>query len=394
MSTPLQVAVLTGGRDKPYALGIAEALSAQGMRVDLIGGDDLDVPQLHRMASLKFFNFRGDQREDVSYFRKVLRVLTYYSRLIRYAVTAQPKIFHVLWNNKFELFDRTLLMLYYKLVGKRIAFTAHNVNAGKRDAKDSLLNRITLKIQYQLADHIFVHTESMKDELVAEFGTFEQKISVIPFGVNNTVPSTKLTTAEAKQLLGVEGADKTLLFFGNIAPYKGLECLIAALAEVLSKDRGYRLIIAGKATNCVDYWNQIKQAIMRAGVQERIIERIEFIPDDQVEVFFKAADIVVLPYSHIFQSGVLFLGYSFGLPVIASDVGSLREDVVESKTGYTFRPKDSHDLARAIERYFSSPLFQQLESRRQEIRDYANDRYSWNKVGEITKTVYSQLLEK
>ena len=62
----------------------------------------------------------GDQRQEVSRLRKVLRVLTYYMRLIRYAATAKPKVFHILWNNKLEVFDRTVLMLYYRLVGKRL----------------------------------------------------------------------------------------------------------------------------------------------------------------------------------------------------------------------------------------------------------------------------------
>ena len=94
----------------------------------------------------------------------------YYAKLIRYAATAKPRIFHILWNNKFEFFDRTLLMLYYRLLGKRIVLTLHNVNAGRRDSKDTRLNRLTLRIQYRLADHIFVHTEKMKLELIEEFG--------------------------------------------------------------------------------------------------------------------------------------------------------------------------------------------------------------------------------
>ena len=94
----------------------------------------------------------------------------YYARLIRYAATAKPRIFHILWNNKFESFDRTLLMLYYKVLGKKIVLTVHNVNAGRRDSKDTRLNRLTLRIQYRLADHIFVHTEKMKRELIEEFG--------------------------------------------------------------------------------------------------------------------------------------------------------------------------------------------------------------------------------
>ena len=72
-------------------------------------------------------------------------------------------------------------MLYYRLLGKRIVLTAHNVNAGKRDANDSLRNRLSLKIQYRLSDHIFVHTDEMKSELFSHFTVAAGKVSVIPF---------------------------------------------------------------------------------------------------------------------------------------------------------------------------------------------------------------------
>src|SRR5207248_11533386 len=179
---------------------------------------------------IRFLNLRGDQRSDASPFTKVQRVLKYYIKLISYAATAQPRLFHLLWNNKFELFDRTLLMLYYKWLAKKIVLTVHNVNIRKRDANDSSLNRFSLKIQYQLSNHIFVHTERMKSELVSDFCVPESKVSVIPFGINNTVPNTGLSSAEAKRQLGVNRSDKTMLFFGNIAPYKGLEYLISAFA--------------------------------------------------------------------------------------------------------------------------------------------------------------------
>ena len=100
---------------------------------------------------------------------------------------------------------------------------------------------------------------------------------------------------------------------------------------------------------------------------------------------------------------MLFLGYSFGLPVIAADVGPLKEEIVEGKTGFVFKPQDSPDLARTIERYFESDLFHSLESQRaasgpegpttrREIKEYANERYSWVKVAAITTAVYSDLL--
>jgi D-inositol-3-phosphate glycosyltransferase len=389
----LQVAVLTGNGDKPYALGLASALASQDICLDFIASSEIDGPELRQTSLVKIHNLRGDQKATVSLVTKIIRVAAYYCRLAFYAARSKPRIFHILWNDKLELFDRTVLMLFYRILGKRVVFTAHNVNAGMRDGNDNLLNRLTLRVQYQLANHIFVHTAKMKEELLAEFGAPEDKVSVIPFGINNTVPNSKLGPEEAKRLLGVSGTDKTMLFFGHIVPYKGLEYLVAAFGQVLCRDPNYRLIIAGKVAGREDYWTKIQEEITRTGVGERIIERKEYIPDEQTELYFKAADVLVLPYSHVFQSGVLFLGYSFGLPVIAADVGSLREDIIEGRTGYVFRPKDPADMAKTIEAYFSSALFRELEDRRQEIRDFANDRYSWTKVGKITKRVYERLLE-
>jgi glycosyltransferase involved in cell wall biosynthesis len=385
------IALLTGGGDKPYALGMAAALTSEGISIDFIGSDDLRVPELLSNPRVNFLNFRGNQRPDASPFSKALRVLKYYIQLISYAATAQPKLFHLLWNNKFELFDRTLLMLYYRMLRKKIVLTVHNVNARKRDSNDSSLNRLSLRLQYNFCHHIFVHTERMKSELVSDFRIPKSKVSVIPFGINNTVPNTALSTAEAKQQTGVGSGDKTLLFFGNIAPYKGLEYLVSAFKELLSRDRSYRLIIVGRPKGSEKYWKQIRQAIACSGNGDRIIQRIEYIPDELTELYFKAADVLILPYTHIFQSGVLFLAYSFGLPVIAADVGSLKDEVVEGQTGFVFRPQDSSDLARKTDRYFHSELFHNLEARRAQIKEYANEQYSWKKVTAITTAVYSNL---
>src|SRR5713101_6830111 len=105
-----EVALLTGGGDPPYAIGLAMALTARGVYLDFIGSDDLDSPALHVSPKLTFLNLRGNQAEDATLLRKITRVLTYYARLFRYASSAKPKLFHILWNNKFELFDRTVLM--------------------------------------------------------------------------------------------------------------------------------------------------------------------------------------------------------------------------------------------------------------------------------------------
>lgn len=387
----LSVALLTGGGDQPYAFGLSNALMSAQVGLDIIGNDELDCAAFHGRPKVNFLNLRGDQSSDAGIATKFRRLSRYYVRLISYAATAKPPIFHILWNNKIEWFDRTLLMLYYKLLGKKVVLTAHNVNAGTRDANDTALNRMTLRAQYRLAHHIFVHTEKMKQDMVEQIGIKSSRITVIPFGINNAVPRSDLTTRQARQRLGIGMDEKAILFFGNIAPYKGLEYLVGAFQQIALHNEHYRLMICGRAKDA-KYWQTIEETIGRDVESGRVLLRADFVPDEETEIYFKAADVVALPYTHIFQSGVLFLGYSFGLPVVASDVGSLREDIVEGETGLVCKPCDAKDLARALEAYFASPLYQQLEVRRSQIRGFADETHSWNTVSRITCSVYRQLL--
>ena len=392
--TEVEVGLFTGGIDRHYAYGLTMALISKGMRVDVIGSDGVDSAEMHTTPGVNFLKMQQNNAPGTSKMRRVWRLLAYYVRLIRYSWAARPKVFHILWNNKLEYFDRTLLMLYYRLLGKKVVFTAHNVNTAKRDAKDSRLNRLSLKIQYQLADHIFVHTKKMKDELVEEFGARSEAVTVIPYGINNAVPNTELTPTEAKQRLGIGSADRVVLFFGKIRPSKGLQYLVGAFQLVALKHPGYRLIVAGQLVKGSEgHLRDIRGAINSHDSRDRVILRIGFVPDSEAELYFKAADVLALPYSDIFQSGVLFMGYAYGLPVIASDVGSFREDVIEEKTGFVCRPCDPVDLATTLEKYFDSDLFKSLDSRRLEIRDYVCRAHSWDAVGEMTRNVYTRLLE-
>jgi glycosyltransferase involved in cell wall biosynthesis len=371
---------------------MAMALSSVGTHIDFIGSDELESPELLHDPRIRFLNLRGDQRSNVNPAKKLYRVLFYYARLLCYAAAAEPKIFHILWNNKFPLFDRTLLMLYYKALGKKTVFTVHNVNAGQRDKNDSWLNRLSLKIQYSVSDHLFVHTEKMKRDLASGFAIAPDKVTIIPFGINNTVPNTNLSRSEARKKIELNEFDRTMLFFGNIAPYKGLDYLVSAFIPLAKEDDRYHLIIAGRPKQEEAYWIRIKESIRQSKVQHRIKERIEFVPDEETEIYFKAADVLILPYTQVFQSGVLFLGYSFGLPAIVTDVGSLREEIVEGETGFVARPSDPPDLTRAIRRYFETDLYCNLSERRAKIKAYANERYSWSKVAAVTTNVYSNLL--
>lgn len=389
----MKVSLLTGCVDPHYQLDLLSGLIAQCIEVDFIGNDVMQKAEIVTHKNVNFYNFRGSQDSSVASFVKVARILKYYYSIIRYAATTDSKVFHIQWVNKFYLFDRTVLNMYYKALGKKLVHTAHNVNMGTRDKNDSFLNRFALKFMYTIVDHIIVHTQQMKQELMQSFKIQEKKISVINFGINNTVISTDISPDQARKKLQVRTDEKVMLFFGNIAPYKGLKYLILALTILIEKQQDIKLIIAGRIKkNTEKYWKQVKDIIKKYALDEYIQMNIGFIPDEDIEVYCKAADVMLLPYTYIYQSGILFLSYRFGLPVIASNIGSFGEDIVESKTGFICKPEDPVDLAEKIDCYFESDLYKNLAIEREKLIAYAYDKYSWEKIGQKTAAVYKDLL--
>jgi len=389
----VKISLLSGGIDKTYAFGLMSGMVKDGVRFDLIGSDEMEGAGILEDPSIDFYNLRGDMDPDVPVARKIFRILLYYFRLLKYSCRAETRIFHILWHNRFIVVDRTLMILLYKLLGKKVIFTAHNVNDWDRDGRDTFLNRKSLGYLYHKVDHIIVHTDPMRESLARDFGISPEKVSVIPIGINEQYPVTELSREGARKELGLPPGGKVLLNFGYLAPYKGLDLMVDALEKLEAKNPGYRLIIAGQVKKGYDhYWEKVKQQIGNKGLTDRIIEKAEFIPDEAVEVYFKAADALVLPYRQIFQSGVLLASYGFGLPVIATDVGSLRENIIQGETGYVCKPDDPESLAEAIEKFFQGDLYKDPERTVGNIIRYSREKYSWEKIGEKTRDIYQRIL--
>jgi glycosyltransferase involved in cell wall biosynthesis len=155
----------------------------------------------------------------------------------------------------------------------------------------------------------------------------------------------KIPKNEAIKKTGASADKKTLLFFGLIRDYKGLDLLIDAM-DLL--DDSYQLLIAGEAYGSFDtYQKQIDQSSARNRI--KIFNR--YISDDEVPVFFSAADCLVLPYKSATQSGVIPTAYHFEIPVVVTDVGSLKETVEKAETGIICLPS-AGSLASGIEKIF------------------------------------------
>src|SRR5207244_1483645 len=135
----VRVALLTGGQDPPYARGLLRQLIARGVDVACVGSDELADCRFAGGGRLEFHNLVGGQA-PTNVIAKVWRVLRYYGRLIVFAARTDVVLFHILWFRKFPWVERTLLTVYFKLLGKKLIFTAHNVNDRARDGvRDSLV---------------------------------------------------------------------------------------------------------------------------------------------------------------------------------------------------------------------------------------------------------------
>jgi Glycosyltransferase len=387
----MRISILNAGQQTDYLYGFVSGLAEiPALEIEVIDSDS-SVGVFEAFHHVSLFNLRGDNISPQSIFTKMWRIGRYYIRLLYYTASTRSDIFHIQWENSIALFDRTLLNLYYKLLGKKLVFTAHNVYREARDNTATPLRWFSLKVMYHLVDRIIVHTPKMKKELCSLFHVSPEKVIIIPHGINNRVQKKGITQEEARQKLGIVPTAHVVLFFGQIDEYKGIETLIDAAALLVQKDPSIILIVAGKSKRLSDYILKLKTQVGKGLPEKNVMLRLQFIPDNEVETYFSAADCVVLPYKRIFQSGVLFLAYRFGVPVIATDVGSFSEDVIDGVTGFICKPNDAEDMALQLREYFDSTLFHQREETRASIIELAEKKYSWTNIGRQTYEVYMDL---
>jgi glycosyltransferase involved in cell wall biosynthesis len=179
----------------------------------------------------------------------------------------------------------------------------------------------------------------------------------------------RLEQKEALSSLGIEyhPEHKYLLFFGIIRKYKGLDLLIEAMSK-LGED--YHLLIAGEVYGSFDEYQSL---IDRHNLTHRVHLFNQYIPDDKVGQYFSASDVCVLPYRSATQSGIISISKHFEIPVIATDVGGLKESISHGKTGLMVDHAEPQLIAESIEHYFTGDL---KESCKLLIRE-ENERNSW-----------------
>ena len=186
----------------------------------------------------------------------------------------------------------------------------------------------------------------------------------------------KISKKTACEQLKLPKDKKTILFFGLIRDYKGLDILLEAFANLSDE---YSLVIAGE---CYEKVTKYLDLIAKNKNKDRIFKFIRYIPDQEVPLLFSAADLLVLPYRTATQSGVVAVSYHFDLPVVVTDVGSLKELVGKHELGLVVSKPNSNQVSTAIETFFEEGLQAKFQRNIQQFKS----KYSWDSLAkEITK---------
>jgi glycosyltransferase involved in cell wall biosynthesis len=225
----------------------------------------------------------------------------------------------------------------------KIVSVMHNVLPHEKRAGDDLLTRFYIR---QNTGFVVLNDKSKDDLLKLKPDT---KYIVLPHPLYNHYGN-NIPKAEACSKLGVPPGKKVMLFFGLIRSYKGVDLLLETLAGL---DDSYYLIIAGEVYGSFDKYNEI---IKKHSLSNRVLLHTKFIPESEIALYFSAADVCVLPYRSGTQSGIEGVSYHFGLPVIVTDVGGLKETVEKHKTGLVVPRAETALLKEAVLKYFNSSL--------------------------------------
>lgn len=384
----MNISVFNGTGQVDYMYGLVSGLANnEADHIDVLDVD-LTSDLFSDYKNVRYIPVFRVLPRNSSFLKKFYNLIRYYLLQIWFLISQKPRVVHFQWLDRKILVDRLVLPTMARLFGHTVVLTVHNINAAKRDKRDNALNRFTLRYLYSTAHLLIVHTPQSKAELMKEFPVKESKIAIIKHGMNNRVMQRGISREEARMHFGLKSEEKVVLFFGNIDYYKGLDLLVDSLLLLPVEFRqNLKVLIAGNS-KYPDYTGPVIEKTKSAELKDSVISRIGYIPDEEVEYYFTAADCIVLPYRNIYQSGVVFMAYTFGLPLLAADVGNFRNDVPEGKAGYLFESGNTGDLSKTILKYFESDMYHNLDSTRKALKDWAWDNYSWDVIGKDTRDAY------
>ncbi|MCS6956703.1 MAG: glycosyltransferase [Patescibacteria group bacterium] len=239
----------------------------------------------------------------------------------------------------------TTLILYAKKINNiKFVFTVHDVFPFDEDIK---LNKL-FKIFYSLGDYFTVGNEKEKRKLIKYFNIDSSKIKIIPHGIYNLFDQNLYNKKLSRGYLGIPYNKKVILFFGFLREYKGFDYLIKASKILVKKDNSFLVYVAsGLKYASKELVQKNLQLLHKLNLQDHFMLNLNYLDTPDIEAVFKSADVVVLPYTHVSQSGVLMMALGFKKPVVITDV-FFEKNWIDKKAGFVAKTKDYESLADKI----------------------------------------------
>ena len=246
-------------------------------------------------------------------------------------------VIFVWWTPFLGLCYGTIAFLLKLFTSSKIAFLIENYIPHERKWVDKILTKVGLS----QSDFFICQSSYINDQV--KFNYPNKDVFQLSIPAFNFFNLNQHTQQSAREFLKIS-SQYTILFFGLIRPYKGLSKLIAAHKHILKMNSSITLLIVGE---CYEDKEKYRKLIIDEGIKNNTIFINRFIPNEEVEIYFKACDMVCLPYESATQSAVLTMAYGFKKPVLTTNKGGLKEMVVQGKTGLIIQNNEPETIAQA-----------------------------------------------
>ncbi len=281
------------------------------------------------------------------------------------------------WHPFFAMCHFTISGLIKKKFRKKILFITENFISHEGNFIDKRLTDIGLKN----ASSFMVLSNIVEKEVMMIANGRNVYKSELPI-YDCYSRDDKTSTENIRKQFGFSQNDKVLLFFGYVRKYKGLDLLIDAFPIIKNSIPNAKLLIVGEFYDSPDFYlNKIKQL----QIEKDTVVVNQFVPNEEVGKYYKACDLVILPYRSATQSGILNVAYGFSKPVLVTNVGGLSEFVEDKKTGLIIRPDSPQEIASGVSEFFNLRETVDFENN---IKNFVN-RNNFGKLPELFNQIIS-----
>lgn len=363
-----------------YSFSLAEAIAKQGNEVVLA----IDQKKEKENCSCRMLNLFNTDEKNIGKIKKLFNYISSYRAILKELKNGRYDVIHTQWLI-FSPVDYYYLRKIVRKCGVKPIVTIHDILPFNQKFYDFRYHK---KI-YGLADRIIVQAENNITRFSELFPELSQKVSMIPHGhfLDYAEP---VDMRAAREYLNIREDAFVFLFFGQIKKVKGVGVLLEAFSKMWKDYPEALLVIAGSVWK--DDFSQYQEIIDRTGISERVRADIRYIPDEEIKYYYSACDCCVLPYTDVYQSGVIQLCYAYRKPVVATGIGAFKEVVLDGESGFLCEPNNPENLAFMMRKAIDNK--DSFEKMGECGYSYISQKFSWEKIAEKVDNLYHAGLMK